>query len=254
MAKSSRALAKSSGNVPSALLSRMSKDKGKGVSNKQEDNLVPLMYVVQALSPVALKKNAAYIEGTEAGDLWLRNSSDPIAKGEEGILFQPCHFYKEWVEWMPDRGGFVGRHDEMPADAKKIEDPKNPNRVKFRRKNGNSVVETRYHVGFVLERGAPMPYVIPFSSSGHSASRAWMFQMNTKTMPDGDGVAPSFATVYRLKTKHRQNDDGEWYVIEAMFEDWVQDVKEYERGKALNAAFEKGEKRAAVDDTDEARI
>lgn len=230
--------------APTFMKARMDKDVGKGVSTAQEDNLVPLIYVLQAQSPQVNKRNPNYIEGAEASDIWLRNSPDPIVKGDEGIIFQPCFFNKDWIEWVSrdSGGGFVGRHLELPQDAKKIEDPKNPNRVKYVRPNGNEIVETRHHVGFAITKNGPLPYVISFSGSGHTVSRQWMFMMNGAQI-DGQ-KAPSFAKLYKLTTKERSNTLGTWFSLDVKDHGWVSTEAEYTRGLELHDAFVKGEKKA----------
>lgn len=237
--------------LPAFMADRAAQDAGKGVSTDREDNQVPLIYVLQALSPQCNKRNNAYVEGAEPGSIWLRNSPDPIVPGDGGLLFQPCAFQKDWVEWVPrdNGGGFVGRHDTLPADAKEVADPKNPNKVRYVLPSGNEVIETRYHVGFVIREGhTPMPYVIPLSSSGHTVSRQWMFMMNSK-MLGADKKAPSWACYYRLKTKERSNKRGEtWFTFDVSDAGWVPTLHDYERGAALYEAFASGERTIAEEE------
>lgn len=247
-----KAVAKTNGNggVPS-YLKDYAGDAGKGTSSAQEDNLVPLIYVLQATSPQAVKRNPEYIEGAEAGAIWLRNSEQPLVSGEEGILFQPCFFYKDWVEWIPrdSGGGLVGRSDDCPAEAKEVQDPQNPKMKRYVLPNGNDVIETRYHIGYVfLDDGRALPYVIPLKGSGHSFSKAWMFMQNGKQGPDGTYASWTF--LYRLTTKFRSNNMGDWYMFEAAEANhngpknsWVTE-EQYKRGAKLNAAFERGSKKA----------
>jgi len=230
----------------------IAKDQGqkRGLSQDQADNMVPLVYILQAQSPQCMKKNPSYIPGAEAGSIWLRNApSDPVINGEEGMSFQPCFFSKDWVEWIPrdDGGGFVARHptdpqhpNECPVkDAKRTEDERNPNRVLYTRPNGNEVIETRYHIGRVLKHGdVPLAYVIPLTSTGHSFSRQWMFDMNNQDVD-------CFAKSYRLKTRLRQNKQGEWYTWTEEVEDWVSE-EDYAAGKKLFNAFAKGIKEIDV--------
>jgi hypothetical protein len=227
---------------------------GRGLSSSAEDNLVPLIYILQALSPAVNKRKPEYIEGAEPGAIWLRNSASPIVIGETGILVQPCYFSKDWVEWVPrdSGGGFVGRHPSLPADCKKIVDEKNPNKVKYIRKNKNEVIETRYHVVRVFTDFGVFPYVIPMAGSGHTVSKAWMFTMNSVQLPGG-GKADCFAKLYRLKTKERTNASGTWFTWDIESLGWVSSQEDYEAGKALFEAFSSGEKaiEAEVDKSDD---
>src|SRR5215467_3004443 len=104
--------------LPVELLEETAKDAGMGVSFKPEDQLLPLIYVLQTNSPAVDKRGDSYIEGAEAGDFWLRNALDPIKNGEEGIVVIPCEMQRTWIEWLPNRQGFVARHDAPPIDMK----------------------------------------------------------------------------------------------------------------------------------------
>lgn len=240
----SKALAAAgSAAVPAFLQEKMKTDAGKGVSSLAEDNLVPLIYIGQAMSPWCNDRKPDYITGARPGCLLLRGYSEPVIDGEEGFLFQPCFFYKDIVEWVPNRGGYVGRHETWPEDTEDYPNPKNPNSILKRRKsNGNDLVETRYHAGFVvLEDGVALPYVIPFSSTGHTTSRQWMFNMNSKQV--AGSVAPSFACFYRVTTKMKSKGNDSWFALDIKDAGWV-DTEAYERGEKLHNAFASGEKKA----------
>lgn len=243
------------GGAPAFMVERAAADAGKGVSTAADDNLVPLIYILQAQSPQCNKRGPDYVEGAESGAIWLRNSGLPAINGEKGILFQPCYFQKDWVEWIPRSagGGFAGRHDERPEEAvEKALDPADPDKMSWVLPNGNTVAETRYHIGIVhLDDGRRMPYVIPLSGSGHTVSRGWMFLMNSKSMP-GVERAPSWSCLYRLTTKERSNKKGTWMTFEVKDAGWVQTAQDYERGAELYKSFEAGEKQVDKSDLETA--
>ena len=260
VAPRSTEVAKTGGSV-AAMTERMRAASGMGVSTDQSDNLVPLIYVLQPLSPQVLKGNEKQIEGAEAGFIWLRNDQDPLIDGDEGMLFQPCYFSKDWVEWMPQRKGFVARHATRPKEAELEDVERDDGSVvkAWTMPSGNRVVETRNHVGFVLREGRrPTPYTIPLSSTGHTVSKAWMFSMNGEQFADG-GTLPSFGAVYRMRTKLKSKNDKNWYQYEVEKECRLDDeqanellagtcespLKQFEMGLALHNAFVSGEK--AVD-------
>src|SRR5215472_2902560 len=106
------------GQLPAELMEATEKDAGMGVSFKAEDQLLPLIYILQALSPAVDKRGDNHIEGAEPGDFWLRNALDPVRNGEEGIVVIPCEMQRAWIEWLPNRQGFVTRHDAPPVGMK----------------------------------------------------------------------------------------------------------------------------------------
>ena len=241
-------------NVPAFLAEKIAQDSGKGVSTLQEDNLVPLIYILQAQSPQCNKRGPEYVEGAEDGAIWLRNSGLPAISGDEGILFQPCYFQKDFVEWIPRGagGGYVGRYPDRPADAvEKNIDPQSPDKLAWVLPNGNTVVETRYHIGYVITDQGALPYVIPMSSSAHTASKGWMFLMNGKQM--SGSKAPSFACYYRLKTKSRTNKAGTWSTWDITDAGWVQSEAEYNRGADLHESFASGERQIGEEDATHAQ-
>lgn len=243
------------------IMARIKTDAGGGLSKDQADNLVPLIYLLQPLSPQVMRGDPARIEGAEPGDIWLRNSEHPIVKSDKGMVFQPCYFYKDLVEWVPNRGGYVGRHDiscivnkatNKPwsgtlTDVREVVDDEHPNAPPryIRSSNNNEIVETRYFVGYVYpDVGQPLPFIIPLASTGHSFGKQWMFLQNSQTLPDGSVNEHSWVVLYRLKTMMKTNSQGSWYMYTVQKERLIGSMEEYERGFALNQAFATGEKKA----------
>lgn len=231
----------------SSMQEKMQRDAGRGVSSKADDNIVPMMYILQANSPQCSKRNPAYIEGAEGGSIWLRNCSEPIIPGENGFDFQPCYFYRNVVEWVPrsDGGGFAGTHEEMPDSAEQQEIQTDSGIMKVMvLPNGNHCVDTRYHVGWVHGVSSrPLPYVMPLKSTGHTFSKNWMFAMNQNTT-DANDIAPSWSCMWTIRTEPKTNKKGDWF--QYSFErvpGWV-DEETYDRGEALASAFERNTKRA----------
>lgn len=234
--------------VPAFMADAAKADAGKGTSQSAEDNVVPLLRVLQTNSPQCEKRDPEYVDGAEAGMLWLRGSGLPPIDGEIGLLFQPCFFSKAWNEWIPreDGGGFLGAHSERPLEAKEVPDPKDERKKIWMTPQGTELKETRNHVGYVIfPDGRAQPYVIPFSSSGHTVSRNWMALMNSKKV--GESAAPSWAAKYRLKTKQRKNKKGTWFVIEVLDAGWIGTQIEYDRGRKLYEDFMSGAKIVEVD-------
>lgn len=242
----------SKSSAPSYLQDKVKTDAGKGVSTAAEDNMVPLVYVLQTNSPQVNPRDPAYVQGALPGDIWLRGAPHPIVKGEVGMLAQPCYFYKEVVEWIPkDKngggGGYVGRHDTMPADAKEVADPDDPTRKRMLSPRGTEYVDTRCQVVLIDTVDGRIGYVIPFSSTGHTPARAWMFSQGSKTV-DGQ-KAPSWACKYRLKTIQKTKGGHSWFMFdisdggEELGPAWVT-LEEYEAGAKVHDAFASGAKKA----------
>lgn len=244
----------------SDLLAMMGEDAGRGVSTAMEDNIVPLVYILQSNSPQLDRADKTKYLGknAKAGDIWLRGTSEFFDGEEDGIPVVPCHFSKSWIEWRPDRGGFVARHRERPKDAvqkeEKVEGKPGDTRLVWRMPSGNSVVETREHVVLMLADGQkPRPFVIPMKSTDHTASREWMGLMNGVTVPNTDKTAPSYAYKYVMRTVPKKNDKGSWYgwrISHAGEEDgaavpeMLDDLEIYKMARKISHDFESGALRA----------
>jgi hypothetical protein len=228
--------------LPAELFDATQEDAGLGVSFKQEDQLLPLIYVLQSNSPAVDKRGDNYIEGAEPGDFWLRNSLDPIKNGEEGIVAIPCEMQRSWIEWLPNRGGFVARHDTPPKDMELKTmrgDDGREKQILQRSGNGNVIQDTREF--FLLIDG--QPFVLPCSGTKHTFARQWQTMFHQYRHPKTNDIMPAFARKYRLTTVPASNAIGNWYGLK--FEDMGFVSKpEYDVARALHLAVKKGEKRA----------
>lgn len=233
--------------VPDNLLEITAQDAGMGVSFKQEDQLLPLIYVLQTNSPIVDKRGDVYVEGAEAGHFWLRNALDPIKDGEDGIVVIPCEMQRTWIEWLPNRGGFVARHDKPPADMETQMvrgDDGREKPVLTRRDSGNIIQDTREF--FLLVNGSP--YVLPCTGTKHTFARQWNTFFMQFRNPKTSEIMPAFSRKYRLTTVPASNAIGKWFGIKFQDEGFVSRA-EYDKAKALCLAVRKGEKRAEAPDT-----
>ena len=233
--------------LPADMAQLMDEYAGAGGSQDADDNLIPLIYILQDNSPQVKSRDPAYVQGAQPGDIWFRGTNR-VVKGSEGIVVQSCAFHKDVIEWTPRNrgGGMVGKHDVEKASqipgAREVPDPENPKRKRWRSADDNELQETRYH--FVIYDGDRSAYVVPFSGTGHGRSRGWMQQMNSITTPSGK-IAPHWTRKWRLTTREFSNAAGSWFGWDYKLEgdDWVQS-DEFKRGAALFEAVNKGDVKA----------
>lgn len=200
---------------------------GAGMSDRQQDFLLPFIYVAQANSPQLKKQQAdKYIPGLEAGDLF-NTATGKFWKGDKGLLVLPCYFQAAEVEWVTRKagGGYVATHQPEDPIVKRIRiDPADPrNRLLPVGPDGkqHQLVETRYH--FVILVDELSPAVIGLSSSGLQVSRQWQTLMREFKVRNGQDqlvVAPSWSRAYRIRTVYRTNDQGDWYQVTVADEGW----------------------------------
>ena len=262
----------SAGNLPAvqdhagpsaALMEFASEQTGRGVSTAADDNLVPLVYCLDAKSPQVDRRDGKYVEGAEAGDIWFRNAPPDleIVKGTVGVLVQPCYFYKDVGEWVPRKsgGGLVCRHPQEKAKDVPGAKPGHNRETGEARANiwftedgDRDLIETRNHAIIVyFPNGRTMAYLMPLKSTGHSVSRAWMTQINNQIIQEGPKKGTpwdSFARLYHLTTEQRHDNEGnKWFNFVTKEGSWAT-KEQYLAGRKLCLQFTSGEKKAAADE------
>jgi hypothetical protein len=83
---------------------------GAGTENLDESSSMPLLHIIQALSPQLKKKDDKFIEGASMGDIFLASTGEVLAQPLRVI---PINIKTLYVEWVPKSlgGGLVGMHD-----------------------------------------------------------------------------------------------------------------------------------------------
>jgi len=230
-------------DVSQEMLDAMEQDAGQGVSYKQEDQLLPLIYVLQSNSPVTDKRSDSYVGGAEPGHFWLRNSINPIKDGVLGIDVIPCEMIRTWIEWQPNRQGFVARHEEPPADMESRVQRDESGREKtvlVRRGNGNLIQDTREF--FLLCDG--QPYDLPCTGTKHTFARHWQTFFHQFRHPKTGIELPAFSRKYRITTVPMSNAIGKWFGLKFQDLGMVDYEREYKPAKLFYDAIKRGEKKA----------
>jgi hypothetical protein len=193
---------------------------GAGLDNvTASDMLVPRLTILQSLSPQLTKKDSAYIEDAEVGDI-CDVGTGQLFKGS--ILFLPVYYRKDYLEWAPrsSGGGLVNIHsDPAILDQTTRNDKKQPILP-----NGNLIAETAQFFGFNLSANRQMCF-IPMASTQLKKARKWITMAAGEKLRRKDGsefTAPLFYRAYELGTAEESNAQGEWAA-------WTVD-----RGPALN--------------------
>jgi hypothetical protein len=223
---------------------------GAGLSTKQSDNVVPIIYILHYTSPQVDERDPAYVRGARPGDLLLRGApeGEELVSSAEGILFQPCEFWNDVTEWVPRQTGggggkgFVAKH--LVESAREVPGAKTGPKGKFHwttADGAHDLEDTRNFAGYVyLKSGLRMPFLIPLKGSGHAVGKAWMAKMNAKLSPSGQPYA-SFAMLYRLRTEPRSNEQGKWFMYTVSDVRWAT-REERAAGRRLHEQFKSGEK------------
>jgi len=178
---------------------------GAGLENiSPDDVIIPRIKVLQALSPELDDSAANFIKGSKVGDFIL---SVPGVSLGKSITIIPLAARTYWMEWQPNRGGFVARHEPGSIEVDKTDFS---NWVKV--DNGNDVQESRDWFVLVKDMESYGPVIMSFTSTQIKASKTLMSMISMERTPGGN-IAPIFAFNWILESIKNTNDKGSWYNI-----------------------------------------
>jgi hypothetical protein len=223
----------------------------------KDDIAIPRLSILQDLSPSAIKRNAEYIKGAEAG-MFADLTQGKIFSGEDGVIVIPVTYRRTYIEWKPrsDGGGFVNDHgidDELLSTA--VRDDKGALILP----NKNKLVVTAEYVILLVNKDGITPAVMSLASSQLKKSRKWNTMITNYQIdhPKGGKFNPAmFYRAYRLTTIPESNDQGDWFGISIAPECDVislPDGKEaYMKARTLRQQVDSGEVKVSVPASDSA--
>ena len=241
MAKKNEVAATSSG-LPAELAEEMALDAGDGTQDiTNEDMAIPFLRILQKMSPQLSKRDGAYIEGADEGDIY-NTVTGKIYKGDEGVIVVPSGFNFKVIEWVPREkgGGIVNsypRGSELPSSEK-------DDRGRRITGDGHTLEDTAEHFVLILDEqhDSLEQALVACSSTQLKHSRKWSSMIKQKTVATPEGVkpAPSYGYSYRLKTGTESNEHGDWSNWIITDEGPLQDVNVYRAGKAFASTVSQG--------------
>ena len=205
MAKKSVAVAAKAGAVTTY---DYGEDAGVGFEKtKASDLSVPFLNILQSTSPQVEEDDP---KGSKPGMLYNTVTRE-LYKGDDGVVFIPCHEEWVYVEWIPrDKGGgFVGMHDPEGETVKNAILENDGDKYKKLSIGENDLIETWYMYGLILDEESQVPSgfaVLSFTSTKITPLRDWRTSMYTLR-----GRPPLFSNRSRLRTIKQKNDFGTFF-------------------------------------------
>jgi hypothetical protein len=191
-----------------------STDAGAGFETVQQDDLgLPMLQIVQKMSPEVDEDDPKYIEGVKPGDVLFSLTKKCMADKTDPLVFVPCGYQKAYVEWAPREtgGGYVTAH-KQPILSHTTKNEKGQDVLA----TGNLIVTTAYVFGFVYDEDEKdwIFVIISMSSTQLKKARQWLNIMSGHKMEGKDGkkmLLPMFSHKYNISTQPESNEHGTWY-------------------------------------------
>lgn len=189
---------------------------GSGFENQDStDYKVPFISLLQALSPMV-------VDGArdDARPGKFHNPiTDEILDGKVGIRFIPCLTKHEFVEYKPNRGGFVAAHDPSSEVVRHAKETGGFNGLKV---GENDLTETYYVFGLIVDDDdTGYEVCMSFSSTKIKKYRMWMTKARSIQMTRANGTrfpAPLYAHMFRITAVSDKGQKGQFFNLDAT---WV---------------------------------
>lgn len=196
---------------------------GQGFEDTDKDAFaIPFLRILQSNSPQVNEDEASYIQGAKAG-IFFNTITRKLYNKEMTII--PVHYNRDFVEWLPERKGFVQSHGNDPAILERVVEIDDKNNSIL--DNGNIIQDVRNHFVLLADEIEAGPIIFSLAKSGIKHSKKWMTLMNNLLIPGKKKAAPMFSGIWRAWTLLNKNDDGSWYqvgddsVTAIEFDGWV---------------------------------
>lgn len=194
-------------DLPEDLMKNFEEHGAGGFENADMDSFaIPFLRILQPNSPqVNEDDEEVYIDGAKPG-MFLNTVNSKIY-GKEIVLI-PVSYYREFIEWKADRGGFVRAHGSIPDI---LDQCTRNERNQDILPNGNIIQDTRCHVVLIADDLEAGPVIFPLVSTGLRHSKKWMSLMRMVQINGKN--APMYSSLWRFWTTLNKNEDGSWYMI-----------------------------------------
>jgi hypothetical protein len=174
---------------------------------------IPFLKLAQDLTPQTKKTKPEYIEGLEVGQFFNSVTNKIYGSHLEVIIVK---FERVYIEWLPNRGGFVGYHS--PDAAKNIADDMTFG--KWKTKEGNDLVE--YYAYYLLINGHEVegPIIMSLTSTAIKAAKALNRAMSTHIMENGKRAMP-FYLIYNVESAMQTKGQNDYYGYKFSFKSYI---------------------------------
>ena len=223
---------------------------GEGASFEASELQIPFIRLAQQMSPEINKKDAKFIAGLSAGDIF-NTLTGKTYDGEEGLDVVPCYITTKYLEFVlrDNGGGFMG---EISASDPVLKRTVKEGTIDLL-PNGNQVVTSDQYYCLVLDAdGSFEPAVVDMKVTQLKVSRRWKTQIamnKAKNPKTGDlQTLPLFSTIWKLTTVDETNRRNETYANYAVSKvGMIKDRDIFLEAKTFRESIMAGEVKAAAD-------
>lgn len=180
---------------------------GQGYDNLSSDDYqLPFLQILQSSATQCVEKSNDYIEGAKPGMFYHNLTNQIFGKC---VNVTPLYCEKVWLEFKPNRGGFVAKHEPNSFVPDKTDFSNWKNAA------GNTIIE--YYNFYCILTDFPENgiVVIPFKKSGIPQAKNWNSLISYVKAPSGKQAA-FFSSIWTLTANYNENIKGSWYGVSSV--------------------------------------
>ncbi len=174
---------------------------------------IPFVKVLQSLSPQLNRNEPGYIPEAEEG-MFFNTVTKQLFRNTIKVIV--LKFERVFIEWLPERGGFLNYHS--PENAERLAVDKTFG--KWKTVDGNSLQENYVYFVLIVGRESEGVIVLSLSSTFIKIAKEWNRLMTTHIMDNGERAKPYYV-IWKLKTEYQTNDKGNWYTFKVAMETYI---------------------------------
>ena len=188
------------------------KNAGAGLDELDATSKMPLLNIIQQMSPQLVEEDDKYIDGAKAGNVFFSPTGELIDLPIEII---PVAFRTMYVEWKPKTlgGGMVGMHPLSIQGRKDLGYDQGRKGQYDEWLGENELKKTTYVMGIANIGGEQTDVMLALAVTGQKVSRKWQDEIR-KFRYDGDlaDTPPAvFARAFQLGTVRETNANDQSY-------------------------------------------
>jgi len=164
---------------------------------------IPYLKILQKLSPQCNEDDKGYVKGAKQG-MFMDSITNKVYGKEVNII--PVYFKRKFIEWKPNRAGFVTVHDTEPAGVNKDV------YAKWVLPNGNELSEIIEYYVYVADDMDSGIKILSLKSASIKYAKSWNTLIACTRLDNGN-KAPFFATVWKLGSVLNNKDGNMWHNI-----------------------------------------
>lgn len=174
---------------------------------------VPFLRILQKGSPQLNEKKPEYIADAKSGMLFNTVTKELYGTSIGVIALKFEHMY---IEWLPDRGGFVQYHS--PENALRL--ASDTTFGHWKAANGNDLTETYAYIVMIEGKEHEGIMVLSLAGSSIKVAKEWNRLMTTQIMDNGKKAMPYYI-IWKMATEYKENEKGDWYQPKVVFDRYV---------------------------------